>query len=109
MGTDAPARRAREITPHRITGGSAPVDGPGRVPLWEWAVARDSHGGPVGVCRTLHGAMEALSKALIASGRPATGQVVPMRLSRPVHQEPGYVRGLPERTAIYDGRVIEWG
>ena len=53
--------------------------------------------------------MEALSKALIAAGRPATGQVVPMRLIRPVHQDPGYLRGLPERTATYDGTVIRWG
>jgi hypothetical protein len=78
--------------------------------LWEWSVLRPQHvrNSPVGVCRTAPAAMQALSKALIAAGRPARGQVVPAVLVRPVHKDASYERGAPERTAIYDGTVIVW-
>lgn len=78
------------------------------IPLWEWTVARDSRGGSGGVCMTRHGAMEALSKALIAAGRPISGQVAQLELIRPVHDGPIDPRGLPARTAVYDGTVIQW-
>lgn len=39
-------------------------------PLWEWAMPRDGDGGCVGVPMTRHGAMEALTKALIRTERP---------------------------------------
>jgi hypothetical protein len=76
--------------------------------LWEWVVTRDSHGGPAGVARTRHGAMQALAKALIHGGRPAAGQIVPLTLTRPLHTEPGYQRGTPGHTATYDGQAIQW-
>jgi hypothetical protein len=76
--------------------------------LWEWAVTREAHSGPVGVCMTRHGAMEALSKALIAAGRPSTGRVAQIKLSASTHQGPIYLRGFPARMATYDGTVIRW-
>jgi hypothetical protein len=76
------------------------------IPLWEWV--RDAPGGPVGVCGTQHGAMDALSKALIAAGSPSRGRVAQIKLIRPADEEPGYLRGYPERTAVYDGLVIQW-
>jgi hypothetical protein len=80
-----------------------------QVPLWEWNKSRDSQGSrSVGVSRTRHGAMEALSRALIATGQPASGRVTPISLIRPVHGEPSYLRGIPERVAVYDGTVIRW-
>lgn len=78
------------------------------IPLWEWAIARDAQGGSAGVCRTRHAAMEALSKALIAAGRPATGRVAQVKLISTVHRAPAYLRGIPKRTAVYDGRIIRW-
>lgn len=78
------------------------------VPLWEWAVMRDERSSPVGVCMTQHGAMEALSKALVAAGHPSKGRVAQVKLSRPAHTEPTYLRGFPERKAVYDGAVIQW-
>jgi hypothetical protein len=77
-------------------------------PFWEWAVARDAQGASVGVCSTRHAAVQALSKALIASGRPCRGQVSPVTLVRPVHDHPGYLRGSPEYEAVFDGLVIQW-
>jgi hypothetical protein len=76
------------------------------IALWEWV--RDAPVGSVGVSRTQHGAMEALSRALIAAGRPSRGRVAQIKLIRPVYGEPGYLRGFPERTAIYDGTAIQW-
>jgi hypothetical protein len=76
--------------------------------LWEWGVTREARIRPVGVCKTRHAAMEALSKALIAAGPSSMGQVAPVTLVRPVQTESAYVRGLPERTAVYDGTVIQW-
>jgi hypothetical protein len=55
-----------------------------------------------------HAAMEALSKALIAAGPSSTGQVTRMRLIRPIQSDPAYMREPPERTAVYDGTVIQW-
>jgi hypothetical protein len=78
------------------------------VPLWEWAVMCDAHCGPVGVCMTQHGAMEALSKALVAAGRPASGRVAQIKLIRSVRADPSYLRGFPARKAVYDGAVIQW-
>ena len=78
------------------------------IPLWEWVVARDAQGGSAGLCMTRHGAMEALSRALVAAGRPSRGTVAQVKLIRPADDEPGYLRGFPERTAVYDGGVIQW-
>jgi hypothetical protein len=76
--------------------------------LWEWGVLREVRNRPVGVCMTEHAAMDALSKALIATGRPARGQVGMATLVRPVREDPLYVREPPGRTAVYDGSVISW-
>ena len=61
-----------------------------------------------GISMTHHGAMEALAKALVRRGRPTRGRVVPVILSRPVHEPSRYLRVLPERTAVFDGAVIQW-
>lgn len=74
----------------------------------EWGVLRDDRSRPVGLCTTEHAAMEALSKALIAVGRPARGQVGQVTLVRPVQAEPFYIRESPRKTAVYDGSVIRW-
>jgi hypothetical protein len=76
--------------------------------LREWVVQRDERNCPVGLCGTKHAAMDALSKALIAGGRPARGHIALATLVRPVHWDPLYVREAPERTAVYDGSVISW-
>jgi hypothetical protein len=52
--------------------------------------------------------MEALSKALVAAGRPARGQVRQVSLIRPIQTDPAYLRQPPERTAVYDGTAIQW-
>jgi hypothetical protein len=78
------------------------------VPMWEWAVSRDSQGGALGVSMTRHAAMEALSKALIAAGHPSCGRVAQIKLIRPIDGDPAYLRGFPERTASYDGTVTQW-
>lgn len=77
-------------------------------PLWEWATARDSEGGSAGICMTRHRAMDALSKALIATDRPSSGLVAQVKLMTSVYQGPIYLRGFPARTAVYDGTVIQW-
>lgn len=69
---------------------------------------RDERNRPVGLCGTEHGAMTALSKALIAAGRPARGQIGQVTLVRPVQRDALYVREPPGRTARYDGSVIAW-
>lgn len=76
--------------------------------LWEWGVLQEPRNNPVGVSMTEHGAMEALSRALIAAGRPACGRVGQVTLVRPVQADATYVREPAERTAEYDGSVILW-
>jgi hypothetical protein len=77
--------------------------------LWEWTLARDSLGGSSGMCRTRHGAMEALSKALIASGRPRCGSVGPVKLRIDVLREQDCYERLPvEHTAVYERGAIQW-
>jgi hypothetical protein len=77
--------------------------------LWEWVLARDSLGGSAGLCVTRHGAMEALSKALIASGRPRRGSVGPVKLRIDVLREQDcYERFPAEHTAVYEGGAIQW-
>jgi hypothetical protein len=70
--------------------------------LWEWAVLGDVRSRPVGVCTTEHAAMRALSKALVAAGRPARGQVGQVTLVRPVLADSLYVREPPTGP---DGRL----
>jgi hypothetical protein len=77
-------------------------------PLWEWAVPRETGGGCVGVSKTRRGAMEALTKALIATGGPSRGCVVPMLLADQVYSSFDYIRLPVEYTAIYDGATIHW-
>jgi hypothetical protein len=76
--------------------------------LWEWSIPRDAHGGSAGVSMTRHGAMEALSRVLVQAGRPGSGQVLPLTLTGPVRHERHYLRGSPERTAVYDRQAIRW-
>jgi hypothetical protein len=76
--------------------------------LWEWSVLREERNRPVGLRGTKHAAMEALARALVAGGRPARGQVGQVTLVRPVQTDARYIREPPQRTAIYDGQVIQW-
>lgn len=79
-----------------------------RIPLWEWGVARDMRSNPVGVSGTRHGAMAALSRALVQAGQPARGNVVPVVLIDAAGSEPHYFRFPALSTAIYDRDVIRW-
>jgi hypothetical protein len=77
--------------------------------LWEWTLARDSLGGSAGLCVTRHGAMEALSEALIASGRPRCGSVGRVKLRVDVVREQDcYERFPPEHTAVYEQGAVQW-
>jgi hypothetical protein len=78
------------------------------VPLWEWAVIRDEQGGSLGVSTTRHGAMNALSKALIRAGRPRSGHIARVKLAESAHQSPYYLRDDISIRAFYDGKVIRW-
>jgi hypothetical protein len=77
-------------------------------PLWEWSIAWDEGSRSVGLSATRHGAMGALSRALIYGRRPVTGQVVPMLLVEPLHGQSYYLRGWPRQTALFDGVIIRW-
>jgi hypothetical protein len=76
--------------------------------LWEWAVQREIRNSPVGLSGTEDAAMTALSKSLLAAGRPARGQVSRVTLVRPVHKDSSYEREPPKRLAVFDGSVITW-
>jgi hypothetical protein len=91
------------------------LDGPGHggpeclpIPLWEWSVTRDAAGAPSGICHTYRRAIQALTRALTQTGRPRRGQVVPVLLTEPTHNPVGYLRGHPHRTAVFDGKAIQW-
>jgi hypothetical protein len=76
-------------------------------PLWVWGITWVT-GRSVGLSATRHGAMQVLSKALIHGKRPLTGQVVPLLLIEPQHEEPYYLRGWPKHSAVFDGMTIRW-
>jgi hypothetical protein len=79
-----------------------------RVPLWEWAVEENMRSNSVGVSMTRHGAMTALSRALVESGQPARGSIAPVVLIDAAQSQPRYLR-LPVMTiAVYDEDVIRW-
>lgn len=79
------------------------------VVFWEWSTPRDSVGRSVGLATELHEAMRALSRAIVAGGRPRTGEIAPVVFVRPAHEESGYLREFPaELAAIYDGTTIQW-
>lgn len=79
-----------------------------RIGLWEWVIARDAQGGAAGVSATRHGAMQALSGALVGAGRPRRGHVVPVLLARPGYCSPYYLRGPLAGTAVFDGEAVRW-
>jgi hypothetical protein len=79
-----------------------------RIPLWEWAITQDARNNPVGVSMTEHGAMTALSRALIKTGRPAQGTVAPLDLVDAITTEDYYDRYPPIRNAEYAHGVIRW-
>lgn len=79
-----------------------------RVPLWEWVVEQDEHGGSAGISGTCHGAMDALAKSLVRAGRPRSGRVLPVILTDPIQEQPHYLRGFTRCSAFYDGKVIQW-
>lgn len=92
-------------------GSREPSSGAGPVmttPLWEWSIAWDAEGHSVGLSATRHGAMGALSRALIQAKRPVTGQVLPMLLVEPLHSQSYYLRGWPRHKAFFDGVTIRW-
>ena len=75
--------------------------------IWEWLVDRGAGGSPVGVSGTRDRAMQALSRTLIASGRPASGRIVPVILVDGVGGA-SYLRLGPVLTADHDSGVIRW-
>jgi hypothetical protein len=77
------------------------------VRLWKWAVVEGACDGAVGVSMTCHGAMEALSRALVASQALALGKVVQIALVDGVW-EPLYLWNGPERVAECREGVIRW-
>jgi len=80
-----------------------------RVELWEWGVCQDDRKNPVGVCMTRHGAMAALSRALLAAGQPGHGGVGPvMLLDTAPHSDIHYLRFPVMNIAVYDQGVIRW-
>jgi hypothetical protein len=79
-----------------------------RIPLWEWGVTQDARHKPVGVSMTEHGAMDALSRALIKGGQPARGIVAPVDLVDSVTTGDYYDRYPPIRSAEYAQGVIRW-
>ena len=79
-----------------------------RIPLWEWAIAQEMRNHPVGVSMTEHGAMAALSHALIEAGWPAQGTVAPLDLVDSVATGDYYDRYPAVRTAQYARGVIRW-
>lgn len=76
-------------------------------PLWEWCITWNT-GRSVGLSATRHGAMGALSRSLVSRKQSATGQVVPVLLVEPAHEQPYYLRGWPKHTAVFDGVTIKW-
>ncbi len=81
--------------------------GAGLARLWEWVVDQGAANAPVGVSKTRHRAMEALSRTLIAAEIPASGRVVPMALVEGAHGFT-YLRMEPEITADCEKGVIRW-
>jgi hypothetical protein len=79
-----------------------------RVPLWEWQVARGARCSPVGLSGTRHGAMAALSRALIEAGRPGRGSIVPVVLVDSMYTEPYYQRFPVISVAVYEQGAIRW-
>jgi hypothetical protein len=79
-----------------------------RIPLWEWGVTRETRNRPVGVCKTRHGAVTALSRALMDARRPARGNVVPVVLVDAAHAASYYQRFPVAHTATYEGGAIRW-
>jgi hypothetical protein len=88
------------------------------VRIWEWTVDQGSGHAPsraadgadsasCGVSGALHTAMDALSRSLIATGAPASGRVVPVRLADGVSGF-SYVRMAPVLTADCQKGVITW-
>lgn len=75
--------------------------------LWEWVVDRGAANAPVGVSRTRHRAMEALSQTLIAAGAPTSGRVVPVALVDGAHGFT-YLRMDSTITANYEMSEIKW-
>lgn len=76
--------------------------------LWEWAVDLGAGSAPTGVCGTRDRAMDALSRALVEAGGPASGRVVPVALVDGAF-ECFYERcAALEVRADYERGVIRW-
>jgi hypothetical protein len=79
--------------------------GYGRV--WEWAVDQGADNAPVGVSGTRHGAIEALSLALITVKARSSGRVVPVGLVDGAYGF-SYLRFNPVLIANCERGVITW-
>jgi hypothetical protein len=75
--------------------------------IWEWVVDRGADNAPAGVSGTCHGAMEALSLALITAGARSSGRVVPVGLVDGAYGF-SYLRFNPVLTANCERGVIRW-
>jgi hypothetical protein len=76
--------------------------------LWEWEIVEGARYGECGVSGTSHGAMDALSHALIALEGQGTGRVTPVVLVNAVFGSPSYLRENPECIARYHNGAITW-
>lgn len=77
------------------------------VPLWKWDVVQAPQGGICGVSGSPHGAMEALSLALIETAG-VLGEVTPVTLTDIVIGYPFYLQSGPKWHAKYSDGVITW-
>jgi hypothetical protein len=78
------------------------------VEVWEWVVMRDGRRNPVGVSMTLDRAKTALSRALVASGRPGRGSVRPVTLVGGLHSDTHYARMPVTDVAVYEQGTVRW-
>ena len=76
--------------------------------MWEWGVMSGGRSNPVGLSMTRHGAMAALSRALIATGRPTRGSVVLLVWTDISQSGPHYLRLPVKHTATHEQGVIWW-
>jgi hypothetical protein len=76
--------------------------------LWEWGVRRAMRSNPVGVSMTRHGAMAALSRALVESGQPGRGSVGPVILVREAQSGSHYLRLPVTNAAVCEQGVVRW-
>lgn len=77
------------------------------VRMWEWIIDFEADRDAAGVSGSIHGAMHALSLALVQTGGPSTGHVISM-LTRDGADGWHYDRLEIAYTARFEKGVIKW-